>query len=147
MEYPFIDEYLNYDYTTHRYVLTAQDLLENFNENLNVKFKDNRDIAPFLKNISNEIYAYIHLWNVNNAAQDFVIAKTEGGRKIIREAMEAQAIYELRVGNYKYSGDPEKQKNWLSLEAKDVLERLIPEIRVPIIYGGVFPILCADGEW
>lgn len=149
MDYPYEDEFMTYDLKTHRYILTKEDLYMNYNENLDKKFKDEKDIQPFLRNISNEIYNYIHSFNINPIRQDFIIAQTESGRQIIKEAMESQAIYELRVGNYRYSGDPEKQKNWLAPDAKDILDRELPEIGVPVTYAGRFPYVCfgVTKEW
>lgn len=136
MEYPLSDKYVRYDYDTHRYVLTEADLFDNFNENLSEKFKDNKDIDPFLENISREIYNYIHKYSTEENLQDFIIAQTESGRKIIRQAMESQAIYEIRNGNLLYSANKDERELAFCPEIQDLLTKTLPEIGTPIVYCG-----------
>lgn len=151
MKLPYSDEYMTYNFTTHRYVLTKKDLLDNFNENLQVKFKDEKDITPFLENISHEVYNYIHKYNVCDELQDFIIAQTESGRKIIRQAMESQAIYEIRNGNLLYSANKNERELAYTPELEDILLKLIPEIGAPIIHTGNLRPPCPPpdgfGEW
>ena len=151
MRYPLIDEYMTYDYDNHRYVLTKKDLLDNFNENLQTKFKDEKDIEPFLKNISREVYSFIHKFNSEDLVQDFILANTKSGRRIIKEALECQAIYELRNGNLLYSAQKDAGLLAYAPELLDILSKTIPEIGVPIIYMGIImvpPCLSENvGEW
>lgn len=148
MNYPYSDEYMTYDLKTHRYVLTSKDLLENFNENLQVKFKDEKDVQPFLRQVSTEIYSYIHKFNTNTKLQDFIIAKTESGREIIKEAMEQQALYMLTVGIISRSLDKEHRALRIDENAEDALLRNIPEIGTTILYTGNLWFCTADTtEW
>lgn len=148
MNYPYSDEYMTYDYKTHRYVITKKDLLENFNENLQSKFKDGKDVEPFLRQVSTEIYSYIHSHNMNTKMQDYIVAKTESGREIIQEAMEQQALYMLTVGIISRSLDKEHRALRIDENANDALLRDIPEIGTTILYTGTLFYKSPDEtEW
>ena len=139
---------MTYDYKTHRYVLTKKDLLDNFNENLQAKFKDERDIEPFLRQVSTEIYSYIHSHNMNTKMQDYILAKTESGREIIKEALEQQALYMLTVGIISRSLDPTHRALRIDENANDALLRDIPEIGTTILYTGTLCFCSPDiTEW
>ena len=145
MNYPYSDEYMTYDLKTHRYILTKKDLLENFNENLQAKFKDEKDIQPFLRQVSTEIYSYIHKHNTNTKMQDYILAKTEIGREIIKEAMEQQALYMLTVGIISRSLDEKHRALRIDENATDALLRDIPEIGTTVLYTGTL-FFCSPDE-
>lgn len=148
MNFPYSDEYMTYDYKTHRYVLTKKDLLENFNENLQAKFKDGKDVEPFLRQVSTEIYSYIHSHNMNTKMQDYILAKTESGREIIKEALEQQALYMLTVGIISRSLDRDHRSLRIDENANDALLRDIPEIGTTILYTGNLCFYSPDKtEW
>lgn len=139
---------MTYDYKTHRYVLTKKCMLEKYNENLQVKFKDERDIEPFLRQVSTEIYSYIHSHNMNTKMQDYILAKTESGREIIKEALEQQALYMLTVGIISRSVDPTHRALRIDENANDALLRDIPEIGTTILYTGTLYFCSPDiTEW
>ena len=138
ISYPFTDEYLNYDYNTHRYVLTEKDVLENLAIDLQADFRPDikNSIDAFLKQVSSLVYGYIHEFSVNNLMQDFVIAKTPSGRALIKEAMEQQLIYILTVGDFSRSPKREERAIWFDDNARRILEQTIPEIGTTILYTG-----------
>ena len=148
MNFPYSDEYMTYDYKTHRYVLTKKCMLEKYNENLQVKFKNEKDVEPFLRQVSTEIYSYIHSHNINTKMQDYILAKTESGREIIQEAMEQQALYMLTVGIISRSLDPTHRALRIDETANDTLLRDIPEIGTTILYAGNLCYRsCDNSEW
>lgn len=144
--FPLVDEYLDYDYATHRYVLTEKDVLENLAIDLNADFRPDvkNSVEKFLKQVSTLVYGYIHSFSVNNLMQDFIIAKTEMGRKFIKEAMEQQLIYMLEVGDLSRSPDINKRALWFDDNARRTLEQTIPEIGTTILYMSQFHFCTHD---
>lgn len=144
--FPLVDEYLTYDYATHRYVLTEKDVLENLAIDLNADFRPDvkNSVEKFLKQVSTLVYGYIHSFSVNNLMQDFIIAKTEMGRKFIKEAMEQQLIYMLEVGDLSRSPDMNKRALWFDDNARRTLEQTIPEIGTTILYMSQFHFCTHD---
>lgn len=137
MNYPYVDEYLTYDYTTHRYVLTEKDVLENLAIDLQAEFRPDvkNSVEKFLKQVSTLVYGFIHSFSVNNLMQDFIIAKTEQGRAYIKEAMEQQLIYMLEVGDLSRSPDMNKRAMWFDDNARRTLEQPIYEIGTTVLYN------------
>lgn len=132
---PYSDDYMQYDYIMHRYVLTAKDVQENLGVNLD-RFSSPNAVESILRQISIKIYAYIHDYNFNNDLQDYIIAKTLTGRKIIKEAMEQQFLYESAVGNVDIILSSEKRGFRIAPITESVLLRIIPEIGTTILYTG-----------
>ncbi|MBP5466855.1 MAG: hypothetical protein J6Y43_04775, partial [Clostridia bacterium] len=112
MNFPYSDDYMTYDYTLHRYVLTEKDILDNFAINMTARFKNANTVHTVLKQVSMQVYNYIHEYNVNTEIQDYIIAKTEKGREIIKQAMEQQLLYWLTVGDLTRSTDKDKRAVW-----------------------------------
>lgn len=133
--YPYSDDYMQYDFLMHRYVLTPQCVQEYLGVNLE-RYNSPNAVDAILRQISNKIYAYIHDYNVNNDLQDYIIAKTESGRRIIKEAMEQQFLYESAVGNVDVILSAEKRSFRIAPVAESVLLRIIPEIGTTILYTG-----------
>ena len=133
--YPYSDDYLQYDYIMHRYVLTAKDVQENLGVNLD-RFDSPNAVDAILRQISIKIYAFIHEYNIANDLQDYIIAKTETGRKIIKEAMEQQFLYESAVGNVDLILSADKRGFRIAPITESVLLRIIPEIGTTILYTG-----------
>ena len=148
MKYPYSDEFMTYDKLTHRYTLTEKDVLDNLGINLSERVNSQTAIGNLLRMASLHVYSFIHKHNIANDGQDYVIAKTETGRKIIKEAMERQLTYILVVGDLTMSVDPTKSALWFDELAKEVLMQSIPEIRTSICYTGRFPQKpIYDTEW
>lgn len=139
--YPYDDEYMIYNKELSRYVLTEKDVLHNLGINLAERVKDQSAINSFLNLASMHVYRYIHQFNVNNALQDYVIAHTETGRKIVKEAMEQQLVYLSMVGDLSRSADKEERLSWFDENAKEILMRTIPEIGCSVCYAGNLRIL------
>lgn len=145
---PYSDEYLTYDFNTHHYILTEKAMLELANENLTVKLKDKNDVQPFLRQVSTQVYNFIHQHNACDLLQDYVIATTEKGRQIIRDAMIQQAVYVLANGNLRKAPEKEKRELWFDPDAEDILLQVIPEIGTTILYTGSFHYLMPNAtEW
>ena len=138
LNYPYNDDYMTYNYDTHRYVLTQKDVSENLGVDLTARIKAPNAINALLNQVSMQIYNYIHTYNANNNFQDFIIAKTYKGREIIRNAMEQQLIYFLLVGDLSRSTDIAKRALAIDEQAKQILSQPIPEIGTTILYTGTF---------
>ena len=148
MTYPYSDDRMTYDYETHRYILTEKSVLEELGINLAERSKNEVARANLLKLASAQVYRFIHEHNVANDFQDYIIAKTESGRKIIKEAMQHQLTYLMMVGDLSRSADINKRALWFDDNAKQVLYRPIPEIATSVCYTGRFNcMLNFGGEW
>lgn len=136
IEYPFDNDYMTYDYNSHRYILTLKCVTENLGIDIEARIKNRNAISSLLNRVSVQIYAFIHTHNLNNELQDFIIAKTARGRDIIQRAMEEQLIYLLKIGDLSRSTDPQKRALKIDNTAYDILLETIPEIRTNILYTG-----------
>ncbi len=134
--YPLTDDFMRFDTETQRYVLTEKDVNINLGINIQERLKNANTLNAILKQVSNQIYMFIHEHSNNNELQDYVIAHTEKGRKIIKEAMEQQLIYFLAVGDLSKSTDEKKRAMVIDMVAKETLMQTIPEIRTSICYTG-----------
>lgn len=146
--YPYTDDYMTYDYNTHRYVLTQTDVTENLGIDLASRVKFENAINSLLNRISIKIYSFIHSHNVENEYQDCIIAKTADGRRIIKEAMEEQLIYFLTVGDLSRSVDEAERRIAIDQTAIELLLQPIRELGCSILYCGTLPrINLPTGEW
>jgi hypothetical protein len=147
--YPLIDEHMNYDYENHRYVLTSKFVFDNYGVMLTNLMIDEQLVLPFLKLVSVQVYNFIHKHNVNNLLQDFIIAKTKNGRRIIKEAMEQQFIYVLSMGDISRMQEEVRKTAWLDVNAEEILGQTIPEIRSSILYTGNLKLFSTvdNSEW
>lgn len=142
MKYPYSDDYMTFDESTNRYVLTSKYALEQFGidllETVNDRNAVNQQIAVngILKQVSNQIYNYIHKYNVCTDIQDLIIAKIPSARNIIKEAMSEQFLYVSMKGYLSRSTDKEKRMLAIDENAKGELERLLPELGICILYTG-----------
>lgn len=145
--FPYSDTYMSYDFTHHRYILTQKDVMENLGIDIEARLTVPNAIPALLNRISVKIYSFIHTHNVNNQLQDYIIAKTESGRRIIREAMEEQLIYFLTVGDLSRSVDEAERRLAIDQTAIDILLQPIPEIGCSILYCGTLPCVKFEGEY
>ena len=140
--YPLSDEYMIYNEQLRRYILTEKDVLENLGIDLPARLRckngssNANSINALLNLASVHVYRFIHEHNVNNDWQDCVIANTQKGRQIIKEAMEQQLIYLLTIGDLSRSTDSTKRAFWFDDTARDILYQTIPEIGTTILYTG-----------
>ena len=148
MTLPYSDEHMIYDYDTHRYILTEKYVNEELGINLKNILKNEIAMKRALKQASNQVYRFIHSHNTAESFQDYIIAKTESGRKIIKEAMTEQLMYLTMGGDVSRVHDWEKRAMYLDDNAKDILMTTIPEIGTSICYTGRFacrPVF--EGNW
>ena len=134
--YPLTDDFMIFDNETQRYILTEKDVNINLGINILERLKNPNTLKAILKQVSNQIYMFIHKHSNNNDLQDYVISHTEKGRKIIKEAMEQQLIYYLAVGDLSKSTDEKKRALAIDMVAQETLMQTIPEIRTSICYTG-----------
>lgn len=135
---PYTDTYMTYDEITGRYILTAKAVFDKLGIDLTGAIKDNPNgVSGLLNRISILTYKKIHEHNADNAIQDSMIACSEGGRKIIFEAMIEQFLYVKTVGDLSMSTDVSKRALWFSDTAYEILMRPIPEFGQSVCYTGV----------
>lgn len=139
---PYSDEYMTFDKVTHRYVLTEKDVLINLGINLQARVKNENAIQNLLRTASAHVYSFLHSYNTNNEAQDYVLATTETGRAIIKQALERQLTYILVVGDLTMSVDDAKRSKWFDVIAEEILYTPIPEIGNSILYTGNLRVIC-----
>lgn len=143
MTYPYSDEYMIFDETTKRYVLTAKYVFDKMGVDLKSTINErngiNADILinRFLTEVSDDIYEYIHEHNVNNCKQDMLIAYVPSLRQIIQKAMDQQLLYSRLNGLLGYSADKDVQMQAVCPKAKNTLLQTVPELGYSILYTGV----------
>ena len=133
---PDSDDYLTYNENTGRYVLTTKNLLENYGIDLNSS-ANSVGAQGILNMVSISIYNFIHKHNFNNEMQDYMIASTEKGRKIINDAMCMQFMYIRQAGYLSRSTDKDKRAMAIDEDAKEILSQVIPEFGCSVLYCGV----------
>lgn len=157
MNYPFDDDYMIYDFDSHRYVLTPKCVFDELNVNLaqrlNVTGSANAQIAPnqVLNQISTTVYSEIYDRSNQNEIQEYALAKCPSLRKIIKEAMKQQVLYFLFNGDVSVYGGVDVKKGTkapsyndriLAPMAEKILSRPVKELGgVSILYGGHYPIV------
>ena len=144
---PYDDDFMTYDYNSHRYVLTLKDVNQNLGIDLENRISYANAIPVLLNRVSIKIYALIHSYNTDNDLQDYIIAKTETGRKIIKEAMEEQLLYFLAVGDLSRSVIESERNMSIDQTAMETLLRTIPEIGCNILYTGKLPYINLGNNW
>ena len=160
MTYPLTDEYMFYDFEEHRYILTPKYVLDKLGIDLKARLNKSGNVndeniaGAILDQISREIYNEIYSHSVYNKEQEIIIAKTQGGRKIIQDAMREQVLYFLTNGDLsQYSGvnvaKGTVMENFynrtISPNAKQTLTKIIPEVGISLVYQGKFPYIpCLD---
>lgn len=139
---PYSDDFMIFDKLTNRYVLTEKDVKQNLGIEINVRLKNPEAVNSLLNQVSIQVYRFIHEHNIENAIQDYIIAYTETGRKIIKTAMEEQLIYVMTNGDLSRSTDKEKRKLWFDDNAREILMTPICELGTHLLYQGQFPQIC-----
>lgn len=151
MSYPLSDQYMYYNFATHRYILTPKDVRDEMGVDLQAELRtdDVHQLQAFLRQISNMVYNYLHKFQKHTELQDFVIAKTEGGRNIIKRAMEQQALYVAMNGDLSRSLDRNERELAIDEQCKAILDELCPPLSVPLTYAGTLPVIIKgdESEW
>lgn len=136
MTHPYDDDYMVFDYNSNRYILTEKSVQETLGVNLSARCKSEEAKKAYLRLASIQIYNYIHKHNIDTALQDYIIANTESGRKIIKEAMEMQILLFVSAGNLSVLPDEKMRALSIDMNAIAILEQVIPEIGTSILYTG-----------
>ena len=142
---PYSDELLKYDESTNKYYLTEQALIR---EGLPLRDRLAEGSAPsaeyvingFLKRVTGVIYAYIHNYNADNEAQDYLISHLPSARTMIYNALINQAIYMYNNGDLTLSKDRADKEAAFDTVALSELNRTLPEIQCSILYTGAIRI-------
>lgn len=141
--YPYSDEYMIFDEATNRYVLTEKYVLDelgiDLSERVNERNAINQQIAVkrVLKQVSNQIYNYIHEHCISDALRDCVMYKCPSARPILQEAMSEQFLYIAQKGDLSRSTDQEKRRLAMDENAVSALLRILPEVGYSLLYTGI----------
>lgn len=139
--FPHDDNYMIFDEEIDKYVLTeyaVNQLGIDLSARVRQKGAVNAEIIVknTLRQVSMMIYRYLHKHVADDSLQDCIIAKCPSVRPIIRNALEQQLLYYLQVGNLSRATDPEKRLLAIDENAKDILDRIIPELGHSLTYTG-----------
>ena len=140
--YPYDDGYMVFDKDTNRYILTEAYLKDKMGINLESSIKEQSGasasilIQRFCEEASDDVYDYIHQFSANNARQDYWIATIPSLRAIIQKAMDKQLMYSRLNGILGYSSNKDVQAQRICPKAIDVLNTVVPELGVSILYTG-----------
>ena len=159
--YPHNDEYLKYDYDKHQYYLTPRAVLDKLNEDLTRFSPANsvnreRDAEIMCENISDEIYNAIYENSNNYLVQEFICAKCPSARNILMQAMLEQVKYFMFNGSISVYSGVDFKKNTvgesarsriLAPNAQRILDRVIQEVGVSLMYQGQFTSLIPLGDY
>lgn len=140
--YPYNDDYMIFDESINRYVLTEKCITDKLGIDIagriNARNAVNQQamISRLLRLVSDHVYNFIHEHNVNTEKQDRFIAKVPSLRRIVQEAMEEQFLYVSQVGDLSRSPDKEKRLIYMDEQAKMILGRIVPELGFSILFTG-----------
>lgn len=140
--YPYNDDYMIFDESINRYVLTEKCITDKLGIDIagriNARNAVNQQamISRLLRLVSEHVYNFIHEHNVNTEKQDRFIAKVPSLRRIVQEAMEEQFLYVSQVGDLSRSPDKEKRLIYMDEQAKMILGRIVPELGFSILFTG-----------
>lgn len=136
------DAYMQFDEKKGRYILTAKCISDNTGIDLMTRLNTKGCVNPqatvngFLDRISTLVYSYIDMHAMNTQYRRYVIAMAASARQILQEAMLAQALYVLTVGDLSLSTDKEKRSLWFDENARIALERPLQETGYCLLYTG-----------
>ena len=143
--YPYSDDNMTFNETLNQYLLT-ENALRTFGVNLRARLSatsavsQEQQITYIMYRISNIIYGFIHEHNNNTELQDYYLAHVPSLRQILFKAMLAQALYMFHVGVLDDSTDEKLRTMTITNEAIRVLNKSVPELRLPtILYSGRLP--------
>lgn len=157
--YPYSDEMMYYDYTKHRYILTAECVLQELNidlaDRLNTSGSNNKENTPkyILDIISMQIYNFIYSFSTKYLYVQWLLAKMPSARDILKECMKQQVLYFLINGQIdKYSGVDFRKNTGIELNrirginaidpmTYNMLQQPLYETGVSLLYTGRYPVL------
>ena len=141
IEYPYNDEFMEFNKLTNKYQLTERALLAH-GIDIRAMMGPEPSVDPtyvinqVVRRTSQLIYNYIHQFSTNTQRQDMIIATTPSMRPKMFEILGAQAVYMIDNGDLSLSTDPEEKKRAIDDVAKGMLAEEISEYGVSILYGG-----------
>lgn len=141
--YPYDDDYMYFDSNSKRYVLTPKCVLDKYGIDLESALSERKAVnaqimaQAFLREVSDDIYDYIHEYNADTHRQDTLIACVPSLRKIIQTAMEKQFLYSRLNGLLGFSSVKEEQEQTVCPKAVKALGQIVPELGFSILYTGV----------
>lgn len=111
----------------------------NLRERINMLGIDSPEtvIKSILRQVTRQVYNYIHSFSIYNELQDWTILNIKSAANIVIDALLIQVEYVTQVGNLSFSMDKSHRELILSSELYDQLSITIPEIGRSIIYSGV----------
>ena len=138
------NDYMRYDYVSHRYYLTIKYVTDVLGVDLENRVKSQgapnatEVITSKLKGVSSEIYAYLYGHNSSRNIQ-WIIANSETARDVIQEAMGAQMLYILTNGDLAFVADKKDNESVICPQAKAILNGTdIPETGCVLTYCGAY---------
>lgn len=146
---PYSDDNLEWNPNSGRYELTLQFLKDQFGES----YKNDEVAKRRLKLNSQVVYYYInaHVASWNREVVNFLLHKTEEGRKFLLEILSAQIYADLQtayndtmfISPINFNGQDkdrnEIRRNALCLAAEDVFQNSDTFFGIRIGYQGQFP--------
>lgn len=152
MAYPKNDKYTIYDIKKHRYILTENYLTMVLGVDLQSLMSSNSGvnstilINSLLDNISSEVYNYIYKHN-NTQTLQFIIAKCDSAKEIIKEAMGKQALYVIYNGDLGFSTIKEETEMSLNKYAKEIIDnQVVEETKTTLTYTGSYRFFAPSYE-
>ena len=147
---PYDDESLTYDPTTARYYLTQEYCKREFGAN----FRDDGVLTQRIRKNTRNVYSFIfsRVNTVNKPVVDFLLRRTEEGRKfmlaILTSQMDADSdsgyndltkISPVNMANGQVTPREEIKRNQVSVEAEQIFDNSDDYLGVRIGYLGAFP--------
>lgn len=153
---PYNDEAMRYDFDNHMYVLTQQCVLKELNTNLQEVLNPTgaanvgENANATLRQISEVVYSQMYDASCDNDIQEWLAAKAQSARKIIKDALKQQVLYFLFNGEVSQCSGVDIKKGRkmqdlsnriLSPNARRILEKNLKETGKSLLYSGGYPEL------
>ena len=158
---PYSDEAMRYDYDSHMYILTQQCVLAELNTNLQEVLNPTgaanagENANATLRQISEVVYSQMYDASCDNDIQEWLAAKAQSARKIIKDALKQQVLYFLFNGEVSQCSGVDIKKGRkmqdfsnriLSPNALRILERNLKETGKSLLYSGSYPELIGRAD-
>ncbi len=162
-QFPYDDEIMKYDYTTHRYVLTEKGVLSELGESLDVILNATGDANPstlaerLLKRVSQIVYTWLYKDTMGKEWLEYILAKYPPLREVVKHMLQAQLMYMLENGDIGlYSGvnvakgqvmdiAAMRDRARIAPDVEDLGIQIIPGLGICLKYAGALPCVpCCD---
>ena len=158
---PYSDEAMRYDYDSHMYILTQQCVLAELNTNLQEVLNPTgaanagENANATLRQISEVVYSQMYDASCDNDIQEWLAAKAQSARKIIKDALKQQVLYFLFNGEVSQCSGVDIKKGRkmqdlsnriLSPNARRILEKNLKETGKSLLYSGGYPELMGRAD-